>query len=68
MKAKSWQEMKNLSSAELDAKLRENEEKLFRMKFRHSSTPLKNPLEIRETRRVVAKLKTLIKQQAAKKA
>ncbi|HBU69791.1 MAG TPA: 50S ribosomal protein L29 [Elusimicrobia bacterium] len=68
MKAKIWQEMKNLSATELEAKLRESEEKLFRLKFKHTTTPLKNPLEIRSLRKVVAKLKTLIKQQSVKKA
>ncbi|OGS17237.1 MAG: 50S ribosomal protein L29 [Elusimicrobia bacterium RIFOXYA2_FULL_50_26] len=60
MKHKIWQETKNLSVAELDAKLRESEEQLFRMRFRHSSAPLKNPLEIRNMRRTVAQLKTLL--------
>jgi len=60
MKHKIWQETKNLSVTELDAKLRESEEQLFRMRFRHSSAPLKNPLEIRNMRRTVAQLKTLL--------
>jgi large subunit ribosomal protein L29 len=60
MKAKIWQEIKAMTPKELEAKLSESKEKLFRMRFRHSSTPLKNPLEIRTTRRLIAKLVTLL--------
>ncbi|MGA2091570.1 MAG: 50S ribosomal protein L29, partial [Endomicrobiales bacterium] len=62
MKAKEWQETKSLSQIELETKLRELENKQFRMKFRHSSAPLKNGIEIRNTRRMVARVKTLLKQ------
>ena len=70
MKGKTWQEFRNLSQIELEAKLRDAEEELFRLKFRHSSTPLKNPLQIRGKRRMVAQIKTLLleinnKEQAA---
>jgi large subunit ribosomal protein L29 len=62
MKAKVWQETKSLSQIELETKLRELEDAQFRMKFRHSSAPLKNGLEIRNTRRMIARVKTLLKQ------
>lgn len=69
MKAKAWQEIKSLSATELEAKLRDSEEQLFRVKFRHASTPVKNALDIRTTRRMIARLKTLLraKQLAEKK-
>lgn len=60
MKAKLWQEMKSLSEVELDAKMRASKEQLFRIKFRHTSTPLKNPLEIRKVRRIIARIETLL--------
>lgn len=70
MKEKQWQEIKSLSVVELEAKLRDAEEKIFRLKFRHSSTPLKNPLEIRNLRKDIARYRTLLKekQSAAKEA
>ena len=64
MKAKQWQETKSLSNVELEAKLRASEEQLFRMKFRHASTPLKNALEIRKVRRMIAQFKTLLNEKA----
>jgi large subunit ribosomal protein L29 len=60
VKGKVWQEIKSLSQIELEAKLRDNEEELFRMKFRHASTPIKNPLKIRTAKRMIAKIKTLL--------
>lgn len=60
MKSKAWQEIKSMSVNELQSKLRESEEQLFRMKFKHSTTPLKNGLEIRKTRKNIARFKTLL--------
>jgi large subunit ribosomal protein L29 len=64
MKAKLWQETKSLSSTEIAVKLRESEEALFRLRFRHASTPVKNALEIRNLRRMIARYKTLMKEQS----
>lgn len=62
MKAKAWQEMKSLSPIELETKLRELQDEQFRMKFRHASVPLKNGLQIRNARRMAARIKTLLEQ------
>jgi len=62
MKSKNWNEMKSLSSAELNVKLVDFQDKLFKLKFRHSAAPLKNGLEIRNLRRNVARVKTLLAQ------
>jgi len=57
MKAK---ELRKLSAIELEAKLRETREKLFRIRFRHHGSPLKNPLEIRNLRRDIARTFTIM--------
>lgn len=62
MKSKAWLEIKSMSPVELETKLRDTKDKLFRIKFRHSSTPVRNGLEIRQLRRLVAKLNTLLKE------
>jgi large subunit ribosomal protein L29 len=62
MKSKNWNEIKNMSEVELNAKLGELQDKIFRLRFRHSTFPVKNPLEIREIRKDVARIKTLIVQ------
>ncbi len=65
MKSKLWQEIRVMSVPELHAKLREAEENLFRMRFKHKTTPLKNGLEIRTVKRNIARFKTLLKEKAA---
>ncbi|GHT33057.1 50S ribosomal protein L29 [Endomicrobiia bacterium] len=62
MKSKNWSEMKNMADVELNTKLNELQDKFFKLKFRNSVTPLKNPLEIREMRKDIARIKTLIAQ------
>jgi large subunit ribosomal protein L29 len=68
MKAKNWQEIKSLSTTELESRLRAAEEQIFRARFKHASTPLKNPLEIRRLRRSIAQFKTLLHQKAEVKS
>ncbi|MBQ3835106.1 MAG: 50S ribosomal protein L29 [Elusimicrobia bacterium] len=63
MKQKNWQEIKSMSAAELNAKLTELEEKYYKLKFRNSAAPLKNPLELREMRKNIARVKTLLAEQ-----
>lgn len=62
MKTKIWNEMKNMSDAELNVKLNDMQDRMFKLKFRHTTAPVKNPLEIRELRRDIARMKTLIAQ------
>ncbi|BAG13573.1 50S ribosomal protein L29 [Endomicrobiia bacterium] len=62
MKSKNWNEMKNMSRVELNEKLSELQDKIFRLRFRHLTVPVKNPLEIREIRKDIARIKTLIAQ------
>ena len=52
-----------MSEAELKAKLAELEDKYFSLKFRNAAAPVKNPLEIREIRRTIARIKTLLAEQ-----
>jgi large subunit ribosomal protein L29 len=59
MKSKLWNEMKNMTDVELNAKLVQLQDKLFKVKFRNLTAPVKNPLEIREIRRNIARIKTL---------
>jgi len=53
-------EIKALSTDELLEKLQTSEELLRRNKFANSISPIENPMQIRELRRLVARLKTEI--------
>jgi large subunit ribosomal protein L29 len=68
MKSKLWNDIKNMVDVELSAKLSELQDKLFKLKFRHSMSPVKNPLEIRKIRRNIARIKTLIAQKKESKS
>jgi len=60
-------ELRELSVSELERNLKETREKLFKLKFQHSSTPLKNPLVLRMMRKEIARIKTLIMEHSMKK-
>jgi len=64
MKSKDKENLRNHSAAELQAELTQTKEKMFRLKFKHSVAPAKNPLEVRNLRRHVARLETWIQQKA----
>jgi len=52
----------SLNVAEIDDRLKESKNELFKLHFRHAASALKNPMEIRWMRRTIARLQT-IKQQ-----
>ncbi len=51
-----------LSKEELEAKLGESRDRLFQLRFQNATAPLKNPREIRATRRDIARALTFLKQ------
>jgi len=55
------QNIKDLSSEELNLRIHEAREKLFNLKFSNKTAKLKNPLEIRKIRREIARLLTAAK-------
>ena len=65
MKADKVREM---SAEELSAKERELSEQLFKLRFQKSIGQLDNALKIRETRRDIARVKTVLRQKRAQAA
>lgn len=51
-------EIKNLSIEELNERLTGERESLQKMQFAHAISPIENPLNIRRTRRLIARLQT----------
>lgn len=60
MKRKEKENLLNMSEVELSSQLRDLEKNLFQLKFKRTSSPLENPLEIRLLRRKMALIKTYI--------
>ena len=53
--------IKDLSESDLKARIQEDELRLKKLEFAHPVTPLENPMSIRELRKDLARLKTLLK-------
>ena len=60
MKTKEKENLKKKSAAELKDLLVKAQEKKFDLLFKHSTTPLSNPQEIKFVRKEIALLQTLI--------
>jgi large subunit ribosomal protein L29 len=55
-------ELRTLTREELEQRLREAREELFNLKFQHKTGQLGNPLRIREVRKDIARLTTVLKE------
>ena len=53
-------EIRSLSIKELENKLLDEKENLNKLRFSHSVTPIENPNKIRNSRKLIAKIKTEI--------
>lgn len=62
MKKNQLQELRNLSKEELLAKLEEMKKHLFELRLKHNVFKIKNPLEIRNLRRDIARVLTILKE------
>jgi large subunit ribosomal protein L29 len=65
MKAEKFREM---GPEELQAKEKELQEKLFRFRFQKAIGQLDNAMRIRETRRDIARVKTVLKEKTQARA
>ena len=55
-------EIRDLSVADIESRIRDLEEERFRLQFRNATEPLEDPLRLRVIRRDVARLKTVLKE------
>jgi large subunit ribosomal protein L29 len=53
--------IESLSAADLEAKIREDEQRIQKMHFAHSVSPLENPQTLRSMRRDIARMKTQLR-------
>jgi len=57
-------ELKELSGAELAEKEQQLKQELFNLRFQLATGRIENPMRIRQTKRDIARVKTVIRQQA----
>ena len=55
-------EIKGLSVAELNAKLKELNSELFNLRFSHATRSLTNPMQINTVKKDIARVKTVIRE------
>ncbi|MDX2248629.1 MAG: 50S ribosomal protein L29 [Bacteroidia bacterium] len=66
MKAK---EIRDLTTPELIARIKDEDDKLLRLRLNHAVSAIENPSEIRDTRKAIARLNTILRErQLAEKA
>ena len=61
MKAK---EIRELRLEEIIQRVNEEQEKLDQLKFQHAIADLQNPMQIKHSRRLIARLKSILKEKA----
>ena len=54
--------MREMSEAELNAELVKMKKDLFNLRFQHVTGQLENPVKMRETKRDIARVKTIIRE------
>ena len=58
-------EMRDKTEAELENREKELSEQLFKLRFQRATGRVENPMKIREVKREIARIKTLLKERAA---
>ncbi len=56
-------EVRKMSSAELEKKLVELKKDLFQLRLQHATNQLDNPVKIAQVKRDIARVKTIIREQ-----
>jgi len=63
MKAKELQELRQSSPQDLQAKLYDLKAELFNLRFQLATGQLENPMRIREVKKSIAQIKTILRQE-----
>ena len=60
--------MREMTDAELAAELEKQKKELFNLRFQHVTGQLENPLQMREVRKNIARVKTIMREKELDKA
>ncbi len=55
-------ELRDMTDLELEQKLDEFKEELFNLRFQHATARLDNPMRIRQVKRTIARIKTILRE------
>lgn len=62
MKARELQDLKDSSPQELEVKMTDLKGELFNLRFQLATGQLENPMRIREVKKSIAQIKTILRQ------
>ncbi|AVP54723.1 50S ribosomal protein L29 [Clostridium tetani] len=62
MKARELQDLRDSSPQELEVKLNDLKGELFNLRFQLATGQLENPMRIREVKKSIAQIKTILRQ------
>ena len=60
--------MRNMTEVELNAELSKMKKELFNLRFQHATGQLENPVKMRELKKDIARVKTIIREKELAKA
>lgn len=66
MKANKLQELRESSAQDLNANLADLKKELFNLRFQLATGQLENPMRIREVKKSIAQIKTILRQDELK--
>ncbi|WP_142413444.1 50S ribosomal protein L29 [Hathewaya massiliensis] len=66
MKARELQELRTQSNQELAVKIKDLKEELFNLRFQLATGQLENPVRIRQVKRSIAQIKTVLRESELK--
>ena len=55
-------EVRKMSSAELESKLKDMKKDLFQLRLQHATNQLENPVKIAEVKKDIARVKTILRE------
>lgn len=67
MKAKELQELRQNSPQDLQDKLGDLKEELFNLRFQLATGQLENPMRVRQVKKSIAQIKTILREEELKK-
>ncbi len=59
--------MREMTEAELVAELKKMKNELFNLRFQHVTGQLENPIKLRDTKKQIARVKTIIREKELQK-
>jgi len=59
-------QVRELTSVELQEKLKELKSELFNLRFQHATNQLDNPMRIKEVKKSIARVKTILRERELK--